>query len=123
MRKPFQMYSKLGNLKIIKLKTISSNLDIHNPGDISPYNFIGVYNHKLTSGLILSSKINRLRKDGMYIKYFNNHHSLSNVKTPIGLNIKTLPLPLEYKLYGFQLIAKKYIKSLFFGVLIFSPFY
>lgn len=94
------MYSKIGDLKIIKLK--KDNLP-HPSGLILPYNFVGVVNHKITKGLILSSKINRLRKDGMYLKYFKNHYTCSN--------LRSLPLPLEYKLYGYQLIAKKYIKS------------
>lgn len=130
------MYSKLGNLKIIQLKSklqraegpLNSLASFLGPArdaraepanlrtyDLKPYPFVGVINHKLISGLIVSSKINRLRKDGMTLQYFNNNYILNQTKES-SLNklrqSRSLPLPLEFKLFGFQLIAKKYIKSL-----------
>ena len=94
MRKPFQMYSHIGDLKVVRLKS-----------SFYPLPFIGVINHTICSGLITSSKINRLRKDGMSLKYFRNNYLLSS-------DIKKIckqPLTIEYK--SSQLISKKFIKS------------
>lgn len=105
MRRPFQMYSKLGDLKIIKQKNGGTSIK----GKITPYKFVGVINHKITSGLIISSKIKRLRKDGMYIKYYKNHYLVDNSSKNLGLSLRTLPLPIEFKINGMQIMAKKYL--------------
>lgn len=105
MRKPFQMYSKLGDLKVIQLKpTVES-------AGINPIPFVGVINHKITTGLIVSSKLNRIRKDGMSLKFFkNNYIAASNFGKLRG--VRPLPFPIEYKSSGHPLLAKKFIKSL-----------
>jgi hypothetical protein len=102
MKNPLQMYSKIGDLKIIQIKREKNNNPnritgnktkgsfnnkiINQPSENSinkaiilpPYlpllagkksiplhPFIGSLNKKLTTGIIISSKINQLRKDGM----------------------------------------------------------
>ena len=68
--------------------------------------FIGSLNKKLTTGIIVSSKINQLRKDGMSFKYFRYNYLLSQ---DIG-KLSKQPLTYEYKLSSSPLLAKKYIK-------------
>jgi hypothetical protein len=102
MRKPFQMYSKVNSLKIIQLKAPKTNIK----GALYT-DFVGVINGNLETGVIISSKINRLRKDGMSFKYFRNNYIASK---DFGKLCKQ-PLAVEYKFSGHQLIAKKFIKS------------
>jgi len=103
MRKPFQMYSKVGDLKIIQLKAPKTN-PIKGAFLID---FVGVINGNLDTGVIVSSKINRLRKDGMSFKYFRNNY----IATKDYGKLCKQPLAIEYKFSGHQLIAKKFIKS------------
>jgi len=104
MRKPFQMYSKVGDLKIIQLKAPK----ITAPRERAFFiDFVGVIKGTLGTGVIVSSKINRLRKDGMSLKYFRNNY----IATKDFGKLCKQPLAIEYKLSGHQLIAKKFIKS------------
>ena len=100
MRKPFQMYSKVGNLKIIQLKTPKKRLS-------ALPDYIGVISGEVGTGVIVSTKLNRLRKDGMSLKYFRNNYIASK---DFGKLCKQ-PLAIEYQTSGHQLIAKKFIKS------------
>jgi hypothetical protein len=127
MKKPFQMYSKLGDLKIIQLKrggtpqespqgegtprqVTTGSIDPRAQSGIgAPIPFVGVINHKITSGLIITSKINRVRKDGMLIKYFKNNYVAAKDFGKIR-GVRPLPLPLEYKFSGHPLFSKKFIK-------------
>jgi hypothetical protein len=59
----------------------------------------------------VSSKINRLRKDGMSLKYFRNNYIAAKDFGKIR-GVRPLPLPIEYKSSGHPLLAKKFIKSL-----------
>lgn len=112
MKQPFQMYSKIRELKIIQLKSAKTF-----SGPISPLPFVGVINHKITAGLIVSSKLNKFRKDGMSLKYFRNNFVPKISEKDLEGNprnkvkVQQLPLPIEFKSSGLQLIAKKYIKS------------
>lgn len=106
MRKPFQMYSKVGNLKIIQLKPSKNKLP--NVYSTMYTDFVGVIDGKITTGIITSSKLNRLRKDGMSLKYFRNNFLPSGA---FGQLFKQ-PLAIEYKSSGHQLLAKKFIKSI-----------
>ena len=95
MKKPIQMYSKIGDLKIIQIKKEK----------FGTLKFIGSLNKQLTTGILISSKINHSRKDGMIIKYFKYNYQLSQ---DIG-KLNKIPLKYEYKKY--PLLAKKYIKG------------
>ena len=111
MKNPLQMYSKIGDLKIIQIKKDSSFNRSSLPSlvgkkSIPLQHFIGSLNKKLTTGIIISSKINQLRKDGMSFKYFRYNYFLSQ---DIG-KLSKLPLTYEYKLSSSPLLAKKYIK-------------
>ena len=99
MRKPFQMYSKVGNLKIIQLKTPKKRLS-------ALPDYIGVISGEVGTGVIVSTKLNRLRKDGMSLKYFRNNYIASK---DFGKLCKQ-PLAIEYQTSVYQLIAKKFIK-------------
>lgn len=90
MKNPLQMYSKIGDLKIIQIKKEKNNTKSRiTYNQILPPNlpllvkkiplhpFIGSLNKKLTTGIIISSKINQLRKDGMSFKYFRYNYLLS----------------------------------------------
>jgi len=100
MRKPFQMYSKVGNLKIIQLKTPKKRFS-------ALPDYIGVIAGEVGTGVIVSTKLNRIRKDGMSLKYFRNNYIASK---DFGKLLKQ-PLAIEYQTSGHQLIAKKFIKS------------
>jgi hypothetical protein len=119
MKNPLQMYSKIGDLKIIQIKKEKNNTKSRiTYNQILPPNlpllvkkiplhpFIGSLNKKLTTGIIISSKINQLRKDGMSFKYFRYNYLLSQ---DIG-KLSKQPLIYEYKLSSSPLLAKKYIK-------------
>lgn len=152
MKTPLQMYSKIGDLKIIQIKKgkdkqpglpgFQSSLSklnhwekseplnsLNTQGSVRstdylvfrarpPYlnqkakksvplhHFIGSLNKKLTTGIIISSKINQLRKDGMSFKYFRYNYLLSQ---DIG-KLSKQPLTYEYKFSSNPLLAKKYIK-------------
>jgi len=102
MKSPIQMYSKIGDLKIIQIKRGSG---------ANPLNFVGSLNKKLTTGIIISSKVPQARKDGMSFKYFRFSYQLSQ---DIG-KLAKIPLAYEYKLSNNPLLAKKYIKISGFG--------
>jgi hypothetical protein len=120
MRKPFQMYSHIDDLKIIQLKS-----------SLYPIPFVGVINHTICSGVITSSKINRLRKDGMSLKYFRNNYILSSdmkkiCKQPLTIEYKSAPHALNagrasdgkhffWTNVSPQLLSKKFIKSVDIG--------
>ena len=128
MKNPLQMYSKIGDLKIIQIKKgkdSSFNRNRQIPSQTVPtivlppylpslagkksiplHHFIGSLKKKLTTGIIISSKINQLRKDGMSFKYFRYNYFLSQ---DIG-KLSKQPLTYEYKLSSSPLLAKKYIK-------------
>lgn len=72
---------------------------------------MGVINHKITTGLIVSSKINRVRKDGMTLKFFNNNFIAAKDFGKLR-GVRSLPFPIEYKSSGHPLLAKKFIKPL-----------
>lgn len=78
------------------------------PKSIPLQHFIGSLNKNLTTGIIISSKINQLRKDGMSFKYFRYNYLLSQ---DIG-KLSKQPLTYEYKISSNPLLAKKYIKIL-----------
>jgi hypothetical protein len=105
MRKPFQMYSKVGNLKIIQLK--NPQKDISSKYGMSCVDYVGVIDGEIGTGVIVSTKLNKLRKDGMSFKYFRNNYIASK---DFGKLCKQ-PLAIEYKTGGRHLIAKKFIKS------------
>ena len=105
MRKPFQMYSRVGDLKIIQLKAPKPG----SPITAFYIDFVGVIKGSIVTGVIVSSKINRLRKDGMSLKYFRNNY----IATKDFGKLCKQPLAMEYKISGHQLIAKKFIKSYF----------
>jgi len=107
MRKPFQMYSKLGDLKVIQLKPAGR---FSGRAGVYPIPFVGVINHKITTGLIVSSKINRVRKDGMSLKFFKNDFVAAKDFGKLRSG-RSLPFPIEYKSAGHPLLAKKFIKS------------
>ena len=145
MKNPLQMYSKIGDLKIIQIKkgkdkqpslsgfqssqssprsaSRSTNFfvfaprtlkfegqppyfEFHSQKSVPLHHFIGSLNKKLTTGIIISSKINQLRKDGMSFKYFRYNYLLSQ---DIG-KLSKQPLTYEYKFSSNPLLAKKYIK-------------
>lgn len=139
MKTPLQMYSKIGDLKIIQIKREKNNnpsrISIQKEGSfnmkiknqpfsrivVPPYlpllpekkrvplhPFIGSLNKKIRTGIIISSKINQLRKDGMSFKYFRYNYLLSQ---DIG-KLSKQPLAYEYKLSSSPLLAKKYIKTI-----------
>jgi hypothetical protein len=106
MRKPFQMYSKVGNLKIIQLKAPKPTFT---PTYGQPYiDYVGVIAGEIGTGIIVSTKLNRIRKDGMSLKYFRNNYITSKDLAKLCKQ----PLAIEYKQSGHQLIAKKFIKSI-----------
>jgi hypothetical protein len=131
MKKPLQMYSKIGDLKIIQIKRGNTNPIPNGPSpkfpnqkftsqgfnsrfaELSrvtkggPDHFIGSLKKKLTTGLITTSKINKSRKDGMFFKFFRFNFQLSQ---DIG-KLSKFPLPYESKFFNNPLLAKKYIKS------------
>jgi hypothetical protein len=127
MKNPLQMYSKIGDLKIIQIKRgntnqipNSSSPQLPNKKDLKlmqklsrvtkggPDHFIGSLKKKLTTGLITTSKINKSRKDGMFFKFFRFNFQLSQ---DIG-KLSKFPLPYESKFFNNPLLAKKYIKSI-----------
>ena len=105
MRKPFQMYSKVGNLKIIQLKHSKTN--ISHRYNMSCVDYIGVVAGEIGTGVIVSTKLNKIRKDGMSFKYFRNNY----IASKDFVKLSKQPLAIEYKTIGHHLIAKKFIKS------------
>jgi ribosomal protein L14 len=92
MKNPLKMNAKIGNLKIIQVKKQL---------------FVGSLNKKITTGILISSKLPNFRKDGMIIKYASFSYQLSQ---DIG-KLTKIPLPYEARLSSNPLLAKKYIKE------------